>query len=149
LGIFSLLCSRGPKMQRRRNCEEQLGCNSGSPSLHHCSEPESRRISGFPTTYHHAVWSAFQQHTPSPALSLIGTEALMEILGLVPCQSQTQYLQLKLGAIAERRQSGDCLLFVSSLSPLPAKSSGEEDTKRRQSGYLSPLRGYLISINPR
>ena len=79
----------------------------------------------------------------------IATRGVMEILGLDPYQSQTQYLQAKLGAIAERRQSGDCHRFVSSLSPLLVKSSGEVDTKRRQSGYLSPLRGYLISINPR
>ena len=82
--------------------------------------------------------------TPNGRLIVLAERGVMEILRLdwsLPIQSETQYLQLKLGAIAERSQSGDCLRFVSSLSPLPDKSSREEDTKRRQSGYLSPLRG--------
>ena len=130
-------------MQRRRNCEKQLGCNSGSPSLHHCSEPESRCISVFPTTYHHVVWSAFQQRTPFPTLSLIGTEALMEILGLVPCQSQTQYLDAKLRAIDERQQSINklplCDGSVAALFPLSRNFTIAAATKRKHVAALFPL----------
>ncbi len=58
----------------------------------------------------------------------IGREALREILGLVPFQSQTQYLEGFLRAIAKRKYSGNpfplYFLFISTLFPLPAVSAG-------------------------
>ena len=45
-------------------------------------------------------------------------------------QSETQYLQAKLGAIAEKRQSGDCLLFVSAAGRIKLGSGSKEETKR-------------------
>jgi hypothetical protein len=53
-------------------------------------------------------WSLFHR---SFKIALI---AMMEILGLDPYQSQTQYLQANLRGIAERRQSGDTVT-----APLP------------------------------
>jgi hypothetical protein len=50
-------------------------------------------------------------------LILIATRALMEILGLDPYQSETQYLEGKFRALAKRKYSGNlfplCFLFIS------------------------------------
>jgi len=52
--------------------------------------------------------------TPNVRLIVLAERGVMEILRLdwsLPIQSETQYLQLKLGAIAERKQRGNLLLL--------------------------------------
>ena len=93
-------------MQRQCIASIQMSCRSSSRSLPHLSELELTRIVVYIVACCHVPGSSsLNRIPPLHALSLIGTEALMEILGLVPSQSETQYLQLKLGAIAERPQS--------------------------------------------
>jgi hypothetical protein len=46
-----------------------------------------------------------------PRLIWIATRGVMEILGLVPCQSETQYLEEEFRVPVERQQSGNMLLL--------------------------------------
>ncbi len=46
-----------------------------------------------------------------PRLIWIATRGVMEILGLVPSQSETQYLEEKFRVIFKRQQSGNVLLL--------------------------------------
>lgn len=90
-----------------------------------------------------------QIHLCSPLHRLIriATRGVMEILGLDPYQSETQYPKV----FFETLRSGDkvdaCLRLVSSLSPLFMENRVEVDTRWRRSGYMSPLSKYLSIIN--
>jgi hypothetical protein len=80
-------------------------------------------------------------------LICIGTEALKEILGLVPSNprrntSGTLFEVLRRGDKAET-----CIRFVSSLYPLLGTSSKKADTKWRQRGSMSSLSNHLCSMN--
>ena len=77
----------------------------------------------------------------------IAKRAQLEILGLVPSNPRRNTSK----EIFESLRSGDkvetCIRSVSSLYPLFWENWEEVDTKRRQSGYMSPLSYYLSLIN--
>jgi hypothetical protein len=91
-------------------------------------------------------------------LIVIGTEALMDILGL---EENTRVVILTFFPSNPRRntsrkesessRSGDkadtYFHFVSALYPLSPEIREEVDTEWRQGGYMSPLSNYLSSIN--
>ena len=89
-----------------------------------CTTSRSGRSAPF--SYSH-LWSPLHRHI------YICTEALMDILGLDPYQSQTQYLEENFRGIAKWKQSGNavaaplllCCTFVSS-SPNSSKNSGNK-----------------------
>ena len=110
MGFFPLLYIRGLNMQRQCFGAGWIGCRSRSRSFHQCSEPWLTHIAVFTAKYHHVPAESPSRITPLYRLSLIGTEALMEILGLDPYQSETQYLDGKLRAIGERQQRVNLLL---------------------------------------
>jgi len=99
-----------------------------SHSFRHCFERLLMHIAVLAQIHHSASSSMV---TPHVRLIVLGREALMEILGLVPYQSQTQYLEKNLRAIAERQQRGNLLLLC-------FRSPGVFPIQRQQSGNLFP-----------
>ncbi len=77
----------------------------------------------------------------------IGTEALKEILGLVPSNPRRNTSGTSFEVLRRGDNVDTCLLFVSSLYPLLGAFSKEADTKWRQRGYMSPLSNHLCSMN--
>jgi len=138
LALFALLCNRGPIMQHRCNWNEQLGCYSCSRLFHHCSELESTRIAVIAFTYHDAPCPLPSRDTSPDALIRIATRGVMEILGLDPYQSETQYLDEEFRGIEEWKQSGNML-------PLRFHFRLCLPRKRQQSGNMFPLCCLFVS----
>jgi len=66
----------------------------------------------------------------------------MEILGLVPCQSETQYLEQRVREVVERQQSGNML-------PVCCRFFRCDRWKRQQRGNALPLLKALSSMSLR
>jgi hypothetical protein len=103
-------------MQQQSIWAARIGCRFRSLSLQKCSERFLMHISVLPPIHHSPSLSSV---TPHVRLIVLATRGLMEILGLVPYQSQTQYLEgyfelLRRGNIVEIY-----FLFISSSFPLP------------------------------
>ena len=61
-------------------------------------------------------------------MSHLATRGVMEILGLDPYQSETQYLEENLRAIGEWRQSGDSLHYGSNQAGMWIQGGDKADT---------------------
>jgi len=94
-----------------------------------CAKSTSSRSAPFPHFHH---WS------PLHRFIWIATNALMEILGLDPYQSQTQYLEGSFRDFPERIQSGY-------LSPLCILSVSTQPEKSGKSGYTVETRRIHVS----
>jgi hypothetical protein len=122
-------------MQQQSIWAARIGCRLRSLSLQKCSE---RFLMHFPVLppIHHSPSSS--RVTPHVRLIELATRGVMEILGLVPYQSQTQYLDEKPRATEEWKYSGNMLpLYFHSRSCLPKK--------RKQSGNMFPLCFLFVS----
>jgi hypothetical protein len=101
-------------MQQQSIGAARIGCRFHSLSLQKCSERFLMHIPVLPPIHHSPSSSRV---TPHVRLIVLATRGVMEILGLVPYQSQTQYLEGYLRVTSKRKYSGNIFplyfLFVS------------------------------------
>jgi len=88
-----------------------------------------------------------------PGLIWIAKRGMMEILGLVPCQSETQYLEGKIRALAKRKYSGNpfplCFLFISTFNYYGPKSENMVEIYFHlpNRNYLQQIKGISLCSN--
>ena len=102
-------------MQQQSIWAARIGCRFRRLSLQKCSERFLMHIPVLPPIHHSPSSSRV---TPHVRLIELATRGVMEILGLVPYQSQTQYLDEHLRAIGRGNKAATSFRFVSSLAPL-------------------------------
>ena len=87
------------------------------------------------------------------ALIVLGREALMEILGLVPCQSQTQYLEERFRVTAEWQQRGNevatcCCSVAAFIDPDPLRGNKPATCCHFKKPYVQWRRRLRCQVNP-